>query len=91
MSRGYSKARIDKALEDDHGRENLYEEYVPHRNQNTWLSDNPDRAFATRVLRDRDNGTFLIRPSRDGLYALSIKYVCCLSRPLLHLSAFHPT
>lgn len=72
MGRGYSKSKIDQAL--DPTRDNsLSDECMSHKDQRNWLSNDPSRAHAASILENRDDGTFLIRPSRDNKYALSIK------------------
>ncbi|XKL65500.1 hypothetical protein PGB90_008920 [Kerria lacca] len=44
----------------------------PHMNESTWLLSQCRRAEAERLLAGTKDGTFLIRPSRTGQYALSI-------------------
>ena len=45
---------------------------LPHHNENTWFFPQADRATAENLLRGKNHGTFLIRKSADGLFALSI-------------------
>lgn len=45
---------------------------ISHLDENTWLLESCSRADAERLLNDKCNGTFLIRPSRTGQSALSI-------------------
>ena len=45
---------------------------LPHHNENTWFFPQVDRATAENLLRGKSHGTFLIRKSADGLFALSI-------------------
>lgn len=58
-----------------------------HSDEKTWLYLECSRSDADRILADRPDGTFLIRTSRTGQYALSIMYACCLSF-FLSLSLF---
>ncbi|KAK7582214.1 hypothetical protein V9T40_013659 [Parthenolecanium corni] len=44
----------------------------PHSNESTWFLKHCTRADAERLLTRTKDGTFLIRPSRTGQYALSI-------------------
>lgn len=50
-----------------------------HSDEKTWLYLECSRSDADRILADRPDGTFLIRTSRTGQYALSIMYACYLS------------
>ncbi|XP_054005763.1 phosphatidylinositol 3-kinase regulatory subunit alpha isoform X2 [Hylaeus anthracinus] len=43
-----------------------------HSDEKTWLSLECSRSDADRILADRPDGTFLVRTSRTGQYALSI-------------------
>lgn len=43
-----------------------------HSDEKTWLNLECSRSDADRILADRPNGTFLVRTSRTGQYALSI-------------------
>lgn len=45
-----------------------------HFDEKTWLSLDYSRSDADRLLTDRPDGTFLVRTSRTGQYALSIMY-----------------
>ncbi len=45
---------------------------LPHNNQDTWFMPNVDRGMAEQLLAGKPHGTFLIRKSRDGCFALSI-------------------
>lgn len=44
----------------------------PHTNEATWFLSQCTRADAEKLLHGTKDGTFLIRPSRTGQYALSI-------------------
>ena len=44
---------------------------VAHEDHSTWFID-CSRVEAEQMLENRPKGTFLIRPSRQGAYALSI-------------------
>ena len=48
------------------------EDNIPHHNQANWLIEDCSREEAEKLLFSRCNGTFLIRKSRRGKYALSI-------------------
>lgn len=43
-----------------------------HSDEKTWLSLECSRSDADRLLAERPDGTFLVRTSRTGQYALSI-------------------
>lgn len=45
-----------------------------HSDETTWLYLECSRSDADRILAERPDGTFLIRTSRTGQYALSIMY-----------------
>ncbi|KAJ9583400.1 hypothetical protein L9F63_022266, partial [Diploptera punctata] len=45
---------------------------LPHNNEETWFLQDCSRAKAEELLANHPDGTFLIRPSRTGQYALSI-------------------
>nr|CAD7401919.1 unnamed protein product [Timema cristinae] len=45
---------------------------LPHHDENTWLLRDCSRVEAERLLAGKPDGTFLVRPSRTGQYALSI-------------------
>jgi phosphoinositide-3-kinase regulatory subunit len=47
-------------------------EAVPHQNEGTWLLKDCTRMNAERLLAKQPDGTFLVRPSQTGQYALSI-------------------
>jgi len=47
-------------------------EELPHNDQNTWLLRDCSRSEAEKLLAGKKDGTFLVRPSRTGQYALSI-------------------
>ncbi|RWS08758.1 phosphatidylinositol 3-kinase regulatory subunit alpha-like protein [Dinothrombium tinctorium] len=47
-------------------------ENLPHHNEATWFVKNCSREEAEELLRHKRNGTFLVRNSRLGQYALSI-------------------
>jgi len=54
-------------LDQDEDLENL-----PHQDESTWLLADCSRTEAERLLSGQPDGTFLVRPSRTGQYALSI-------------------
>lgn len=66
--RGVKSQRIGDVL--SVGR--LEGEELPHRDQNTWLLRDCSRCEAEQLLAGKKDGTFLVRPSRTGQYALSI-------------------
>ena len=45
---------------------------LPHHNRRTWFFPQADRTMAENLLHGKNHGTFLIRKSADGLFALSI-------------------
>lgn len=47
-------------------------EMLPHNNESTWFLQECSRQEAEKLLAGKVNGTFLIRNSRTGQYALSI-------------------
>jgi phosphoinositide-3-kinase regulatory subunit len=47
-------------------------EDLPHHNEETWLLKECTRKDAECLLAGRPDGTFLVRPSRTGQFALSI-------------------
>ncbi|KAG8281009.1 Phosphatidylinositol 3-kinase regulatory subunit gamma [Homalodisca vitripennis] len=47
-------------------------EELPHHDQSTWMLHNCSRSEAEQLLVGKKDGTFLVRPSRTGQYALSI-------------------
>lgn len=48
------------------------EEFLPHHDKNTWFLKECSRGEAEQLLNGKKDGTFLVRPSRTGQYALSI-------------------
>ena len=45
---------------------------LPHNDQSTWYFPKVDRSTATKMLEGKPHGTFLIRESSEGSYAVSI-------------------
>ncbi|XP_063219175.1 phosphatidylinositol 3-kinase regulatory subunit gamma-like isoform X3 [Bacillus rossius redtenbacheri] len=77
---GVKKVRVEELLKQDDleacrsqmldvdiGCENL-----PHQDENSWLLRDCSRDDAERLLAGKPDGTFLVRPSRTGQFALSI-------------------
>jgi len=60
---------LDKLLEDPELESN--DEYIPHNDETMWLR-RVDREEAFTLLNGQEDGTFLIRPKKHGLYCLSI-------------------
>lgn len=58
---------FDDLDQDDEDLDNL-----PHQDERTWLLPDCSRTEAERLLFGQPDGTFLVRPSRTGQYALSI-------------------
>jgi len=58
---------FDDLNQDDEDLDNL-----PHQDEKTWLLRACSRTDAERLLCGQPDGTFLVRPSRTGQYALSI-------------------
>ncbi|XP_054710590.1 phosphatidylinositol 3-kinase regulatory subunit alpha-like isoform X2 [Uloborus diversus] len=57
---------------------------LPHNDESTWLIENYSRSDAEKLLAGRANGTFLIRNSRTGDYALSIIVNGVVGHCLIH-------
>lgn len=77
-SRGIKENRIKQLLEEGlkawSNEEDCWSDVdsLPHQDENTWRLLDCSRVHAERLLKDHPNGTFLVRPSRTGLFALSI-------------------
>ena len=79
LQHGVSSQSVDSLLEDEvdpsSSRGNAFvirEHDIPHMDESTW-NINCERVQAHTMLENRENGTFLIRPSREqGKYALSL-------------------
>ncbi|XP_075219878.1 phosphatidylinositol 3-kinase regulatory subunit alpha isoform X2 [Lycorma delicatula] len=72
-SRGVKPAHIAQLLSGSGGIGRLEGvEECPHHDESTWLLRDCSRADAERYLAGCKDGTFLVRPSRTGQYALSI-------------------
>ncbi|XP_066997352.2 phosphatidylinositol 3-kinase regulatory subunit alpha isoform X2 [Anabrus simplex] len=79
-TRGYKAHHINKFLADESasswGLQELETdgdlENLPHQDESTWLLKDCSRTDAERLLANCPDGTFLVRPSRTGQYALSI-------------------
>lgn len=56
---------------------------LPHHDQTTWFLQNCSRQEAERRLADRTHGTFLVRPSKTGQHALSIKTGTCINHCII--------
>ena len=50
----------------------VFSDGMPHQDEGSWLKPDLDRQSAEKLLAGRKHGTFLIRKSRDGRFALSI-------------------
>ncbi|XP_022236096.1 phosphatidylinositol 3-kinase regulatory subunit alpha-like isoform X2 [Limulus polyphemus] len=81
LSKGLKKERIDKLLQDssadakDLARDSAFvQDYdsLPHHDESTWFISECSRPQAENLLSGKSNGTFLVRNSRTGQYALSI-------------------
>lgn len=57
---------------------------LPHNNESTWLIEECSRQDAEKLLTGKANGTFLIRNSRTGDYALSIILNGSIGHCLIH-------
>ncbi|XP_033611633.1 phosphatidylinositol 3-kinase regulatory subunit gamma-like [Cryptotermes secundus] len=66
-SDGSTPWAFDDLDQDDEDLDNL-----PHQDETTWLLPECSRTEAERLLAGQPDGTFLVRPSRTGQYALSI-------------------
>ncbi|XP_013780715.1 phosphatidylinositol 3-kinase regulatory subunit alpha-like isoform X1 [Limulus polyphemus] len=81
LSKGLKKERIDKLLQDssadakDLSRDSAFvQDYdnLLHHDESTWFVSECSRQQAENLLSGKLNGTFLIRNSRTGQFALSI-------------------
>lgn len=81
QAKGVKKDRINKLLQDSSAeardiiRESAFfqeEETLPHHNEALWFAKDTSRDDAVLLLKGKPDGTFLIRNSRTGQYALSI-------------------
>ncbi|XP_053202066.1 phosphatidylinositol 3-kinase regulatory subunit alpha-like [Panonychus citri] len=63
----YAVIDTTKGSTSNHG-----DEHLPHENESKWLVEDCDRAEAEKLLYKKPSGTFLIRKSRNGQFALSI-------------------
>ncbi|CAM1320694.1 PIK3R3 (predicted) [Pycnogonum litorale] len=82
VGKGVKKDKINKLLQDSSiescefvVRDSTFvkdEDVLPHHDENTWLLQSCSRVQAEHLLASKPNGTFVIRPSRTGQYALSI-------------------
>lgn len=76
ITHGVLPEDINKILvqssQDFRGRQDPETDRLPHYNQNNWLLLNCDRPKAEAFLSTKPDGTFLIRQSSNGQYALSI-------------------
>jgi len=57
---------------------------LPHNNESTWFLEECSRGDAEKLLAGKANGTFLIRNSRTGDYALSIILNGLIGHCLIH-------
>lgn len=79
-SRGIKQPRINKFLASENpsswGLRDLLSDIDPerllHQDETTWFLRDCSREEAERLLVAKPDGTFLVRPSRTGSYALSI-------------------
>ncbi|KAJ9593700.1 hypothetical protein L9F63_014748, partial [Diploptera punctata] len=80
-SRGVKPHRISQFLASDGSSPWTFEdleqdeedlENLPHQDETTWLLRECSRTEAERYLNGQPDGTFLVRPSHTGQYALSI-------------------
>ncbi|XP_024081756.1 phosphatidylinositol 3-kinase regulatory subunit alpha isoform X2 [Cimex lectularius] len=72
LSHGVSNQNIQKFLSGGAGIVCEQEKECPHNDENTWLLKECSRNKAEQLLSGCKDGTFLVRPSRTGQYALSI-------------------
>lgn len=71
LSRGIKMQSIKQLL---NGGSGICEQETecPHNDESTWLLKECSRSKAEQLLAATKDGTFLVRPSRTGQYALSI-------------------
>ncbi|XP_023322657.1 phosphatidylinositol 3-kinase regulatory subunit alpha [Eurytemora carolleeae] len=75
LSHGMRSEHIHKILfesSQDFGTAEMETQDLSHYKQSNWLLLNCDRPKAVNLLRNKEDGTFLIRQSSNGQYALSI-------------------
>lgn len=71
LSRGVKMQSIKQLMHEGSG---ICEQETecPHNDESTWLLKECSRSKAEQLLANTKDGTFLVRPSRTGQYALSI-------------------
>ncbi|XP_023227085.1 phosphatidylinositol 3-kinase regulatory subunit alpha-like [Centruroides sculpturatus] len=93
LGKGVKKEKINKLLQDssaeakDITRDSSFvhdDENLPHQNDSTWFLKEISREQAEMLLAGKANGTFLIRHSRSGQYALSIVLDGTVKHCLIH-------
>ncbi|KAG8181690.1 hypothetical protein JTE90_014823 [Oedothorax gibbosus] len=77
LSQGVNKETINQLLQESSSTKNpasrsSVAKELPHNDESTWLLEECSRNDAERLLTGKASGTFLIRNSRKGDYALSI-------------------
>nr|AKK23736.1 phosphatidylinositol-3-kinase p85 alpha [Nilaparvata lugens] len=74
VSRGVKQNRLMQLLQSGGGVRALVlgVEDLPHQDELTWLLNECSRTDAEQYLAGKKDGTFLVRPSSSGQYALSI-------------------
>ncbi|GBN01065.1 Phosphatidylinositol 3-kinase regulatory subunit alpha [Araneus ventricosus] len=77
LSQGMTKENINQMLQETSGSKKVTPRNssaieLPHNDESTWLLQECSRNDAEKLLTGKPSGTFLIRNSRTGDYALSI-------------------
>ncbi|XP_035224493.1 phosphatidylinositol 3-kinase regulatory subunit alpha-like isoform X2 [Stegodyphus dumicola] len=89
VSQGITKENINKILQEPSSSKKCSSRSssikdLPHNDECTWLLEECSRNDAEILLAGKPNGTFLVRNSRTGDYALSIKVNGTVGHCLIH-------
>lgn len=87
LSHGITKENINKMLQEFSSSKvepSSSAGDLPHNDESTWLLEECTRGHAEKLLTGKSNGTFLIRKSRTGDYALSININGMMAHCLIH-------
>lgn len=92
LSQGIGKEKINKLLQESCGSKRTNPKYsasapikdLPHNDESTWFLQECSRQDAEKLLAGKASGTFLVRNSRSGQYALSIIVNGMIGHCLIH-------
>ncbi|GFS96631.1 phosphatidylinositol 3-kinase regulatory subunit alpha [Nephila pilipes] len=89
LSQGVTKENINQMLQDGSSSKKVTPRNssaleMPHNDESTWLLQDCSRGDAEKLLAGKASGTFLIRNSRTGDYALSIMVNGTIGHCLIH-------